>query len=215
MKVGFIGLAGAGKDTAALLLQEALLDQGHNYRIERYAGLLKEATRQVFGDTFDDREVKEVPVFVTPALADKIIDATDYVQLKLGLNPEQFDLYTRCCVSQLDSLTWISPRTFQQVLGSIGRCIDDLIWVRNVQSKEGNYLVPDVRFDNERCDYNILILRNPVPQGQLHASEVYAAELNMCDEPHLYVDAVIYNDSDMVSLKHKLSKLVPQILARG
>ena len=59
MKLGLLGLPEAGKDTAALILQRVLAEQGMHFEIKKYAGLLKEATRLAFGDNFDDRDVKE------------------------------------------------------------------------------------------------------------------------------------------------------------
>ena len=91
IKIGLVGLAGAGKDTAALILQRVLAEQGKHFGIDRYAALLKKCSQQVFGDNFDDRDVKEEMVFVTPTLADKMIDATDNCQPVLGLNGEDFE----------------------------------------------------------------------------------------------------------------------------
>src|SRR5574344_10690 len=124
-RIGLLGLTESGKDTAALILQRALAEQGMHFEIKKYAGLLKEATRLAFGDNFDDRDVKEERVFVTPELADKIIDATDYVWLKLGFDPEHFELFNDLCTKHIDSKTWISPREFQQLLGTdVVRTVD-------------------------------------------------------------------------------------------
>ena len=78
IKIGLIGLAGCGKDTAALLLRRILYERGQSFEIDRYAALLKKCTELAFGVDFDNRDVKEELVFVTPDLADRMIDATDY-----------------------------------------------------------------------------------------------------------------------------------------
>lgn len=211
-KVGLIGLAGAGKDTVAVILQEALRAVGQDFEIDRYAGLLKEVARQVFGENFDDRNVKEVDKFVDLHLADKIIDATDYVYLKLSRSDIDLDEWNALCQKHIDSCTWMSPRKFQQLLGTeVGRAIDPDIWVNYLKNQKRNLIIPDVRFDNELVDFNILITRHPVPQGKLHASEVYAAELQLSDNPYDYVDYVIHNDGSIDDLKRKVQQLVNKI----
>ncbi|QQM15069.1 deoxynucleotide monophosphate kinase [Acinetobacter phage Paty] len=211
-KIGLIGLAGAGKDTVAVILQEALKERGQVFEIDRYAGLLKEAARQVFGENFDDRNVKEVDKFVDLYLADKIIDATDYVYLKLNRSDIDLDEWNDLCQKHIDSCTWMSPRKFQQLLGTeVGRAIDPDIWVNYLKNQDRNLIIPDVRFGNEDVDFNILITRHPVPQGKLHASEVYAAELQLSDNPYDYVDYVIHNDGSIEDLKRKVQQLVNKI----
>ncbi|QMP19132.1 hypothetical protein GGJFMLOI_00013 [Acinetobacter phage Ab124] len=211
-KIGLIGLAGSGKDTVAVILQEALKERGQVFEIDRYAGLLKEAARQVFGENFDDRNVKEVDKFVDLYLADKIIDATDYVYLKLNRSDIGLDEWNTLCQKHIDSYTWMSPRKFQQLLGTeVGRAIDPDIWVNYLKNQDRNLIIPDVRFGNEDVDFNILITRHPVPQGKLHASEVYAAELQLSDNPYDYVDYVIHNDGSIEDLKRKVQQLVNKI----
>ncbi|YP_009949094.1 dNMP kinase [Acinetobacter phage SWH-Ab-3] len=211
-KIGLIGLAGSGKDTVAVILQEALKERGQVFEIDRYAGLLKEAARQVFGENFDDRNVKEVDKFVDLYLADKIIDATDYVYLKLNRSDIDLDEWNALCQKHIDSCTWMSPRKFQQLLGTeVGRAIDPDIWVNYLKNQDRNLIIPDVRFGNEDVDFNILITRHPVPQGKLHASEVYAAELQLSDNPYDYVDYVIHNDGSIDDLKRKVQQLVNKI----
>ncbi|CAL1776580.1 deoxynucleoside monophosphate kinase [Friunavirus sp. BRC001] len=211
-KIGLIGLAGAGKDTVAVILQEALKERGQVFEIDRYAGLLKEAARQVFGENFDDRNVKEVDKFVDLCLADKIIDATDYVYLKLNRPDIDLDEWNELCKKHIDSCTWMSPRKFQQLLGTeVGRALDENIWVKYLKNQDRNLIIPDVRFGNEDVDFNILITRHPVPQGKLHASEVYAAELQLSDNPYDYVDYVIHNDGSIEDLKRKVQQLVNKI----
>lgn len=212
MKIGLIGLAGSGKDTVAVILQEALREIGQEFEIDRYADLLKEAARQVFGENFDDRNVKEVDKFVDLYLADKIIDATDYVYLKLNRPDIDLDEWNELCQKHIDSCTWMSPRKFQQLLGTeVGRSIDENIWVNYLKNQDRNLIIPDVRFGNEDVDFNILITRHPVPKGKLHASEVFAAELQLSDNPYDYVDYIIHNDGSIEDLKRKVQQLVNKI----
>lgn len=211
-KIGLIGLAGAGKDTVAVILQEALKEVGQAFEIDRYASILKEAARQVFGDNFDDRDVKEEMVFVTPQLWDKLWDACDYTALKVAEKSGHYDKFMDKADNAFGNLTWISPRLFQQLLGTeVGRAIDPDIWVNYLKNQDRNLIIPDVRFGNEDVDFNILITRHSVPQGKLHASEVYAAELQLSDNPYDYVDYVIHNDGSIEDLKRKVQQLVNKI----
>lgn len=212
MKIGLIGLAGAGKDTVAVILQEALKEIGHKFEIDRYAGLLKETAKAVFGDNFDERDVKEVMVPVTDNLACKIITETNLLAHKLGLSDRYRRVWHGLCWEHLDQLNEISPRLFQQLLGTeVGRAIDENIWVNYLKNQDRNLIIPDVRFGNEDVDFNILITRHPVPKGKLHASEVYAAELQLSDNPYDYVDYVIHNDGSIEDLKRKVKQLVNTI----
>lgn len=209
MKLGLLGLAGSGKDTAAEILQRVLREQGYEFEIKKYAGLLKEATRLAFGDNFDDRDVKEERVFVTPDLADKIIDATDYIWLKLGFGQEHFELFNDLCVQYIDSRTWISPREFQQLLGTdVVRAIDPDAWVKYLQKQEGNFIVSDVRFPNECLDYNALLIRDYPPKREvlhnLHASELFAAD---CVFDVLHGDAQWYQHEYTLWNKGTLEEL--------
>lgn len=205
MKIGLCGLAGSGKDTAAVIIQELLAEQGKHFTIDRYAALLKEAARQVFGETFDDRDVKEESVFVTPDLFDRMTDAVDYLHLKLGLDYTQGELLWEAFDQHIKPLTWISPRLFQQLVGTeLGRKVNPNIWVDYLKRKAQDMIVPDVRFDNELLDLNILITRHPVPKGEIHASELFAAELQMMDDPFEYIDYLVWNGEAIAALKDKL-----------
>lgn len=204
IKIGLVGLAGSGKDSAALILRRVLSEQGVYFTIDRYAALLKKCAQMAFGDNFDGRDVKEEMVFVTPTLADKMIDATDYCQCELGLSGAEFETWNTLCTQHLDKLTWVSPRLFQQLLGTeVGRALNPSIWVDYLKVRKDNLIVPDVRFDNELLDMNILITRHDVPFN-LHSSEVFAAELQLAEEPYRYVDYVIHNSGTLEELETKI-----------
>lgn len=215
MKLGLLGLAGSGKDTAAEILQRVLLEQGFEFEIKKYAGLLKEATRLAFGDTFDDRDVKEEQVFVTPTLADKIIDATDYIWLKLGFGQEHFELFNDLCIKHIDSKTWMSPREFQQLLGTdVVRAIDPDAWVKYLTEQDGNYIISDVRFANELVDYNVLLWRNSGGACMWHKSEAFAltlmSDVHTGDAPYLH-DYTLWNKGTLEELERNIRFMVTTI----
>ena len=215
MKLGLIGLTGSGKDTAAEILQHVLLEQGFGFQIRKYAGLLKEATRLAFGDNFDDRDVKEERVFVTPDLADKIIDSTDYVWLKLGFDHEHFELFNDLCTKHIDSKTWMSPRDFQQLLGTdVVRAIDPDAWVKYLTGQDGNFIVSDVRFANELLDYNVLLWRNDVMDTEAHISEDFARglmhDVTFFIAPYLH-DYTLWNKGTLEELERNIRFMVSTI----
>jgi len=215
MKLGLVGLAGSGKDTAAEILQRVLREQGFEFEIKKYAGLLKEATRLAFGDNFDDRDVKEERVFVTPNLADKIIDSTDYIWLKLGFDQEHFELFNDLCTKHIDSKTWMSPRDFQQLLGTdVVRAIDPDAWVNYLKREDGNFIVSDVRFTNELLDYNVLLWRNNGAACMWHNSEALAITLmndvHTGDAPYLH-DYTLWNKGTLEELERNIRFMVSTI----
>lgn len=217
MKLGLLGLAGSGKDVAAEILQRVLHEQGMHFEIKKYAGLLKEATRLAFGDDFDDRDVKEERVFVTPTLADKIIDATDYIWLKLGFGQEHFELFNDLCIKHIDSKTWMSPRDFQQLLGTdVVRAIDPDAWVKYLTEQDGNYIISDVRFANELVDCNVLLWRdNPTSAVELHVSELFAVscmhDVQRSDPIDYLHDYTLWNKGTLEELERNIRFMVTTI----
>lgn len=215
--IGLLGLAGSGKDTAAEILQRVLLEQGFEFEIKKYAGLLKEATRLAFGDNFDDRDVKEERVFVTPDLADKIIDSTDYVWLKLGFDHEHFELFNDLCTKHIDSKTWMSPREFQQLLGTdVVRTIDPDAWVKYLQNQDGNFIITDCRFGNESADYNVLMMRQDAPDiDSVHASEKFAItcmnDVLYGNPDGYYQDYTLWNKGTLEELERNIRFMVTTI----
>lgn len=221
MRLGLLGLPEAGKDTAVLILQRVLAEQGMHFEIEKYAGLLKEATRLAFGDNFDDRDVKEERVFVTPDLADKIIDATDYVWLKLwGDDPMYMEQYfynfSQLCQKHIDSKTWMSPRDFQQLLGTdVVRAIDPDAWVNYLKREDGNFIISDVRFTNELLDYNVLLWRTDKyldnSGTNSHSAEGLAwqcmLDVQHTDAPYLH-DYTLWNDGTPEGLERNIRFMV-------
>ncbi len=215
MKLGLLGLPESGKDTAALILQSVLAEQGMHFEIKKYAGLLKEATRLAFGDNFDDRDVKEERVFVTTTLADKIIDATDYIWLKLGFGQEHFELFNDLCIKHIDSKTWMSPREFQQLLGTdVVRAIDPDTWVKYLTEQDGNYIISDVRFANELVDYNVLLCRHGIADIAEHVSEGFTRSLLQdvahTDAPYLH-DYTLWNNGTLEELERNIRFMVSTI----
>ena len=147
-----------------------------------------------------------------PNLADKIIDATDYVWLKLGLPDELFEEYNRLTIEFIDSKTWISPREFQQLLGTdVVRAIDPDAWVKYLMEQDGNFIVSDVRFANELVDYNVLLRRFDHSSCVVHGSEALALEsMVLQDEGHGcgLVDYTLWNKGTIEELERNIRFMV-------
>lgn len=214
MKIGLVGLAGSGKDTVALMLMEKLRDeQNTQFRIERFASPLKQVARLIFGKDFDERDVKEVVVPIDP---DTVLDHTFYLLMEvLKFDDAQMDKAGELYADTIGQYNELSPRLYQQLLGTeIVRTIDPEAWVKRLARHKYDLLCPDVRFANEASimDKLILIQRHPVPKGELHPSEVYAADLQSLDYPEQYVDYIITNDGTFQDLETKVSELAKRIL---
>lgn len=212
MKIGLIGLAGAGKDTAALMIQQILADNGKYYHIDRFAKPLKEAARTVFGDSFDERDVKEIPAQVDQ---DTMIEASFEALRKCRLSEHEMDKASELYFDHLGFWNYISPRKYQQLLGTeVGRTVRSTVWSDRITKSKSNLIVPDVRFAGELVDYNILITRQPVGlHGNVHPSELLATEMQLgLDETY---DALFTNTGTLVELEAKLRTHIENLISQG
>lgn len=178
MKIGVIGLAGAGKDTFAEAVADALAEMVH---ITRYAAPLKAAAECVFGPKFDQREVKEVPVYLVGDAQDRMLEATFQMCRDLGFDSAQMEKAGELYAETLGLYDYISPRKYQQLAGTeVVRAVQEDAFIRNIKNTDsGPYdlIVPDVRFENELLDVNVLVIRNKPAAVAVHPSEQFAADL--------------------------------------
>lgn len=179
--IGMIGLAGAGKDTVAEMLRDALVKKGKTVRIDRFAALLKQATEIAIGPDFDDRATKEdnrmVPwTGIRPALA--------MLARELGLSFQALsDAASKAFYPYQMSSEYlqISSRRFQQLIGTdVVRSVKDSAWVDYICNKhytEDVVIIADCRFPNEelRLPCTIFVHR-PGVEVQEHISEKMAGE---------------------------------------
>lgn len=195
IKIGLLGLASSGKDTAAEMLRDLT-----GYPIKRYADELKKAAKAVFGDNFDNRDRKELPVYINQ---DHMLECT-FNMLSTIMNDTELFKAGELYDDLFNLRTHISPREYQQILGTdIGRAIDPDIWTRKIKNFKGNCIVPDVRFPNELLDKNILMIRHAVPKGKVHSSEAMAADLQLqtVEQQLDTVDHVVFNTDGMDKLR--------------
>lgn len=212
MKIGLIGLAGAGKDTAAEILQRILAEHGKTYKIDRFAKPLKEAAREVFGDKFDDRDVKEVPVKVDQ---DIMIEASFKALRSCRLTEDEMDKASELFFDHLGFCDFLSPRKYQQLLGTeVGRATRSTVWSDRITKSKANLLIPDVRFVGEMVEHNILIVRKPIGfLGTVHSSELLATEMQLgLDNSY---DSLIFNGGNIDELESKLRTHIETLIKNG
>ena len=179
MKIGIMGAMGAGKDTVGDMIADKLeLDK------IRFAAPIKNITRNVFEFDFDDRAHKEVAIPFTDGMKNAAIGACmlEYTTtLKNYLGFEGFQQLLNKAREVIIPLTEVSPRTFQQLVGTeIFRAIDPDVWLQPVLGSEG-VVCTDVRFVNEACLFDkIVVVLNPrvAPLAtDTHASEQFLKSL--------------------------------------
>lgn len=179
MKIGIIGCAGAGKDTVANIICKL----NPKFSVARFAEPLKFATGWAFGPRFDDRDVKEVRIPVTEELAEGLlIAAYDMCERMFPFSIEELDkageLYAE--IERFYEGSEISPREYQQILGTeVVRKVRDTAFVDAVAHREGDLVVPDVRFSNEANVFDLLlyVYRPDSPRVANHASEQLARNI--------------------------------------
>lgn len=187
MRIGIAGPAGAGKDTVASYLSEALrMDVVH------FADPIREASVFVFGN--DNRETKEQRQFVSAEAVyqasikccrDAGIDSFPEVLKAMTASHVVFDRYLSDPLHMI-----ISPRRFCQLLGTeIVRSIKDSAFVDRVAGIDW-CLVPDVRFPNEAKIMGVnLFIDRDVPSVADHPSEQMAKEMQAaCRKFHVGED---------------------------
>lgn len=179
MHVGILGLVGSGKSTFSKMLQEELATLGHCFALESYAKPLKVLTSTIFDLTLDeleDRELKETPKEIDPDYAIQAV--FNLLNKTLQFTPEELETASEKYFEVLGNKTYISPREFQQLFGTdVVRATKSTAWVDYLQSKKGNLIVTDVRFENELCTDNFLLTRWEAPPRPEHPSEHLAWDL--------------------------------------
>lgn len=190
LKVGILGLAGAGKDTFASMLQEELSKLGHDFKIDRYARPIKELTADIFNLTLDeleDRVLKEAPRAVSTTHL--LRTCSTFLLWLFQDNHEDYTVAMELLQAYFTSNshnTLTTVRLFQQYFGTdVVRAVRPNAWVDILQERDENLIVPDVRFENELCDANLLIIRQHDLPRPVHTSEHYAWDLGFSAEHDL------------------------------
>jgi hypothetical protein len=132
----------------------------------------------------EDRVIKEKPVQVSRDVMIQEVFGT--LSGVLNFTDEELDKASELFFEHFQSARAMSPREFQQVFGTdVVRAVKPTAWVDRLHSVQGNLIVPDVRFENELCAMNLLIIRQHDLPRPVHTSEHYAWDLGFSAEHDL------------------------------
>ncbi|AJY42245.1 hypothetical protein I6G56_08770 [Burkholderia humptydooensis] len=191
--IGIMGLAGAGKDTVAQMIQRGMVSVGlQHVAIGGFADYLRDIADHIGLNPFR-RETKETPhVIGRDDFENRLFDAIEHKfcrLLPMNTRAELFAYTYDDCEKFLadKSSTFpyysISPRQFMQTIGNAGRKVNEDFWIKLARAKwdalPGIVLVTDCRFENEAAvaDKIILVRRPDVSPVAEHVSEQLAAAL--------------------------------------
>jgi len=212
MIVAFSGRKFAGKDTAA----EGLIKR-HKFIRVSLADELKDIASVVFHiprPWMDDPSKKELP-FPTPLIISSthLEDLVDQLELDgFRVNEDaQKTIYASFIGRSLNSI-----REVLQVLGTdICRTnIKDTIWLeyfdRRVAKIEGNIVVTDARFKNERAHLKnlgavLVLVKREIPSEatKLSGTELHVSENQLGDDSEY--DVIVYNTGTAIQLQSEIS----------
>ena len=191
MRIGLIGVAGAGKDTAAKMLSDLT-----GIPVVSFAKPLHEAAIHIWGDKALNREEKENEQIFGERSFEWFNDY--HMALLTKINSKQNvitegnlyklltlrDLFTDPATGRIHET--ITPRKFMQLYGTeYWRSISPTVWVDLVQDNYDDCIVPDVRFVNEAMIFDLLIVikRDGVAPVSSHISEELAKQFkDLCEQ---------------------------------
>ncbi|KVD50594.1 hypothetical protein [Burkholderia ubonensis] len=191
--IGIMGLAGAGKDTVAQMIQRGMVSVGlQHVAIGGFADYLRDIADHIGLNPFR-RETKETPHVVgRDEFENRLFDAIEHkfcrllpMNTRAALFAYTYDDCEKFLTDLRSSSPYysISPRQFMQTIGNAGRKVSEDFWIKLARSKwsamSGVVLVTDCRFANEAAvaDKIILVSRPDVPPVAEHVSEQLAAAL--------------------------------------
>ena len=225
MRIGLIGVAGAGKDTAAKILSDLT-----GKPVVSFAKPLHEAAIRIWGDTALNREEKEKEQIFGERNFERFNDY--HMALLAKINSAQNviternlyklltlrDLFTDHATGRIHET--ITPRKFMQLYGTeYWRSILPSVWVNLLQDEYDDCIVPDVRFVNEAMIFDLLIVikRDGIAPVSSHASEEMANQFkDLCEQKEpikhwfggIAKDLVVLeNNGTIGSLEHKLKEI--------
>ena len=191
MRIGLIGLAGAGKDTSAKILSDST-----GKPLVSFAKPLRDAVIHIWGDKALNREEKEKEQIFGERSFEWFNDY--HMALLAKINSTQNviternlcklltlrDLFTDPATGRIQET--ITPRKFMQRYGTeYWRSISSNVWVNLLQDEYDDCIVPDVRFANEAMIFDLLIVikRDGVAHVSSHISEELAKQFkDVCEQ---------------------------------
>jgi len=195
--IGFTGLAGVGKDTAAHAMLTELEHRGKEAYLRSFAAPIRRISALLGLDPYDRNKKEERCTLDVDTFCDGFQSGIDTVLASWLTEHEQAELYAYT-VEALEKFIHdasdgtrtlsLSPREFMQTLGCEGgKRVRPSLWVDIAQSLwqdiQGTVLVPDCRFPSELrlLDTLIVVVRPDAQPVAEHASEDMAARLSLGD----------------------------------
>lgn len=201
------GRARAGKDTVSDVFVKKL-----GFKKISFADPIKEICSKAFDiplNSLYDDDLKDAP-FAEPIFLN-IDHAVKLLQLleEAGCTPSNAQSNT--LIAEGLAMQFVSPRNLLQKVGTdlCRKYLGDTVWIdifkRKIGNSEGNFVIADGRFLNERSTvkdlngYNFLVIRPSlgIPAPDAHESELLAIS------PEL-IDITIINDSTVNSLQREV-----------
>lgn len=219
LSIGLMGLVGSGKDTFGDMLMKELTSINPRFRTDSYANPLKELGAKILGidkKNIDKRDVKEteVKLYYTKDLEDTLYKFMEY---DLGFCGVELSEGLRRLREVFGGVTEISPRSFYQGFGTdVVRSVRDDAWITKLHRSHKYHpvLVTDVRFLNEICDINILVIRHEGIKRPVHTSEHLAWDLQFSSVDLPKELLTVDNREDLESLKNKVGDIIEYLKAK-
>jgi hypothetical protein len=231
LRIGFIGQKGAGKDESYRILSDILETQNIKCRRFAFADAMKEVVSELFTiplSVLHAPNLKDVP-FATPVVnLQKAIAHPrwghyfDYVRQHNADGPELVAKVRASIVNfveNIDPLDTRPRRYLQDFAETMRQQVDPRLWAILLEPQllvcddHQVSIITDVRHREEiefalegHKSLTVLIVR-PTLSNDEHVSEQMAKNFTKAD-------MVIYNDSDLVSLRNKLKELADFIVAQ-
>ena len=225
MRIGLIGVAGAGKDTAAKILSDST-----GKPVVSFAKPLHDAAIHIWGDKALNREEKEKEQIFGERSFERF---NDYHMAFLAKINSTQNVITEGNLPKLLALRGlftdpatgrihenITPRKFMQLYGTeYWRSISPTVWVDLVCDEYDDCIVPAVRFANEASVFDLLIVikRDGVAPVSSHISEELAKQFkDLCEQKEpithwfggLAKDLVVLeNNGTIVDLSLKIKEI--------
>ena len=216
MLIGFVGLAGVGKDTAAKILSEM-----SGIPLIAFAKPLHDAAIHVFGADCLERENKEREYPFTQETFERFyswhIGFLQSVNAKYGIiHGDNLTLPSKRFYDIFANQKTLTPRKLMQLYGTdYWRSEYPELFLDLVRDNFQDAIITDVRFENEAaiCDVLIVIRRDSIKPVAGHSSEMFAAlfdRLPECLTFHMAYGkptVIMDNNGTIDELRHKLQSI--------
>lgn len=221
MIIGLIGKKGSGKDTAARMLQQSLMDFGIKLEKKQMAFNLKNACSLLTNknlNEFEDNDLKDNK-YSKPLILnyDDILSFLGH----FGADPERSANIYEFLKDINFSYQINSNRELLQFLGT--EIVRDMLGknshvnsaIKSIQNNNSNYIFTDLRFENEVLSLlELKKLKNVFLLGikrNNNKNDNHSSEQEIDKLIELYADVIIDNNSSLLDLNKSISLITKKI----